>query len=103
MAKIWSKEFVDLKIDTDRQVGGKELLKKYCKEEGGIPWFAILDGDGKALAHSGFGNKNLGFPAVPDELDGFAKLLKENCQTISAEEQATLMKSLKAAGQRVKG
>ena len=39
-----TKDFVVLKIDLDRTVGGEDIKKRFpVSEESGIPWFAILE------------------------------------------------------------
>src|ERR1700741_1589316 len=54
VAAILSEEFVDVKIDIDRNVGGKELQKRFRgDDQGGIPWFAVLDPSGAVLGRGG--------------------------------------------------
>ena len=46
--------------------GGKDIQKRYQPAtSGGIPWFAILDAQGKALATSDGPRGNIGYPARP--------------------------------------
>ena len=52
VAPILAREFVLLKLDFDRAKGAKEIEKRYIDKEQGLPWFAFLDGDGKAIVHS---------------------------------------------------
>ncbi len=52
VAPLLAKEFVFAKLDFDRAKGAKEIEKRYIDKEQGLPWFAFLDGDGKALIHS---------------------------------------------------
>ena len=65
VAPVLAKEFVSLKIEADRMVGGKEILKRYQANERGIPWFVFLDGDGTAMVTSDGPKGNVGFPAAP--------------------------------------
>ena len=68
--------FVDVKIDTDRMIGGGEMLGEMRKtQQGGIPWFAFLDGEGKIVAHSSEGGQNIGYPAAEEEADAFLAML----------------------------
>ena len=46
VAPVLAKDFVTLKIDTDRMSGGSEMRTRYAKTQQGIPWFVFLDGDG---------------------------------------------------------
>jgi thiol:disulfide interchange protein len=96
---ILAKEFVDLKIDTDRMTGGKEMLAKHVGSKGsGIPWFAFLDGDGKTLATSDpGGGGNIGFPAAEPEIAHFEKMLKNSTKNLSADDIAKLITSLREA------
>ena len=72
------KDFVILKIDTQRMTHGQEVVRQVRhKNSGGIPWFAFLGPDGKVLQTSdnAQGN-NIGFPVRPDtEIPIFRKML----------------------------
>lgn len=99
VAPLLAKEFVDIKIDTDRMAGGKELLDRFTGgKPGGIPWFAFLDADGKVLIDSNAtpGNigTNIGFPAKGPEVEHFMKMLKQAGQKLSADELEQIRKSL---------
>jgi thioredoxin-related protein len=74
-------DFVDAKIDVDRMDHGKEVMATYRKgEDGGIPWFVILDGKGKALATSDGPKGNVGYPAQPHEIEHFLAMLKQTAR-----------------------
>lgn len=90
---VLSKDFIDLKIDEDRNPGAADIAKNYPKR-GGIPWFAILDADGKLLADSNGEKGNIGFPAKPEEIAHFAEMLKKSKRTISDSEVEALTASL---------
>ena len=74
---VLAREFVDVKIDIDRMVGGKEIMAKYRKAPGGgIPWFAFVNGKGEIVATSDQGpNGNLGCPWTAEEIMAFRELL----------------------------
>jgi hypothetical protein len=75
--KVLSKHVVDIKIDIDRTIGGKDVLAKYQGERpGGIPWFAFLKPDGTVIANGIVDGKNLGCPWNADEKAKFAVLLE---------------------------
>ena len=93
--KIVSKSFVDLKVETDRMIGGEELLKKYCPKQGGIPWFAFVSADDIVIATSDGPNGNIGFPSSEDEIEHFLAILKETAR-FSKEEIQELDESLVA-------
>jgi len=92
---ILSKDFVDVKIDVDRMVGGPEIFKRYNPKPGGIPWFAFVDpSDGKAREVSEGENGNIGFPAAEQEIARFADMLRATHRRITDSEIQTLVKSL---------
>jgi thiol-disulfide isomerase/thioredoxin len=84
VAALLSKDFVDLKIDVDRTVGGKEEFAAELKraepkvadpEHFGIPWIAFLDGEGKQVAVGHTEKGNLGCPVTKDEIETFVAML----------------------------
>jgi len=98
IAPVLAKDFVDIKIDTDRFAGGEAILKKYnaAKESGGIPWFVILDADGKPIADSNnSAGQNIGFPSAPDEIAAFGALLKKTAKSLSQVEIDKLIATLR--------
>ncbi len=93
---LLAKDFVELKLDVDRTKGGKEILAGLRGgEQGGIPWFAFLDGD-KVLAHSGAAADNLGFPWKDEEIEQFGKLLSAAAKSLKPEDVAALQADLRA-------
>ncbi len=97
VAPVLAKDFVTVGIDQDRMVGGNELLGKYNPGGGGIPWFAFLDGDGKAIITSNDPEHgNIGFPAQDSEIAHFKAMLTKVRKQITPEEIETLAKSLLA-------
>lgn len=93
---ILSKQFIDVKIDTDRDTSGAELLKTYAKsDKTGIPWFVFLDGDNKPLADSTGEKGNVGFPAADDEITHFQAMLKKAATKLSDTDINTLVQSLR--------
>ncbi len=95
VAAILGKAFVDLKVDTDRMLGGQELLKKYCEKKGGIPWFALVSPDGTVVTTSDGPKGNIGFPATDEEIAYFVTML-EATKRFSPEDIASLSESLVA-------
>jgi thioredoxin-related protein len=95
IAEVLGKDYVDVKIDTDRMTGGKDVLKKYNPSaEGGIPWFVILDADGKAVSTSVGPKGNVGFPADDHEVAHFVKVLEATKRRLTAADIGMLEKSL---------
>ena len=98
VAALLGKDFVDVKIDNDRMTGAKDIyeaqLKAAGQKEGGIPWFVLLDADGKLLAHSTGPKGNTGFPYQPAEVEHFGMMLKAAQKNLSDAEIATLVQML---------
>ena len=78
VAAILKKDFVEVKIDTDRMTGGQALLNRYRKsDQGGIPWFAFLTPDGKTIVTSDSPNGNVGCPWQDEEIAYFGTMLRK--------------------------
>jgi thiol-disulfide isomerase/thioredoxin len=102
IAAIVDRDSVIAQIDVDRKTGGKEIRKHYQpKSSGGIPWFAILDLQGKALATSDGPGGNIGYPGEPDGIDHFLQMVKGQGRRIDAGQIGKLRKSLKEAAERI--
>ena len=97
VAPVLAKDFVTLKIDTDRMTGGNAILKQYSAKQQGIPWFVFLDGDGKAIIDSTDPKKsNIGFPATDAEIAWFKVMLEKVARRITREDIEMLQQSLVA-------
>jgi len=97
VATALAKDFIDVKIDIDRMKGGADVQARFPQsKEAGIPWFAILDGDGKTLSDSGSGQNNIGFPAKDEEISRFIAMLEASRKSLTAEDLAAIRKSLVA-------
>jgi hypothetical protein len=100
VAPLLAREFVSVKLDFDRAKGAKEIQKRYIDKEQGLPWFAFLDGDGKALIHSTGPKGNTGFPAQPEEIAHFNTMLQTVKKRLTDEEIAFLVTSLEEANKK---
>jgi thioredoxin-related protein len=81
ISAVLGPDFVDAKVDVDRMDHGKDVMAEcYKGEDGGIPWFVILDGKGKALANSDGPKGNIGYPAEPHEIEHFLAMLKQTAR-----------------------
>jgi hypothetical protein len=95
---LLKKEFVIVKLDFDRGIGAKDIEKRYIDKEQGLPWFAFLDGDGKALVTSTAPKiGNLGHPNQPVEVAYFRFMLQAVKKHLSDADIDTLIASLVAA------
>lgn len=99
---ILAKEFVDLKIDVDRTVGGKDLARRMRgDEQTGIPWFAILDSKGDILARGdGPDGGPIGFPYEPAEIEAFGEMIAKGTARLTPEDVGALERSLTAVRER---
>jgi hypothetical protein len=96
-AALFHKDFVKVKIDIDRMTGGKDVQAQYPKSKGqGIPWFVLLDGDGKELGDSMGPKGNIGCPNSEDEIDAFLEILKKASATLTGDDFKALRDSLMA-------
>lgn len=100
VAPVLATEFVSLKLEADRMVGGKEILKRYQTNEGGIPWFVFLDGDGNAIVTSDGPKGNVGFPAAPHEIAHFRAMLERTKRKLSDADIGALVASLEEANRK---
>jgi hypothetical protein len=95
---VWEKDYVWIKLDSrwaNAEAIGKRLRQK---AQGGIPWTAILDADGKVLATSNDKEgANIGFPQDPAAIDHFAAMLRATAQRLTAADIAQLTDALEPA------
>jgi thioredoxin-related protein len=95
IAKVFGKDYVDVKIDMDRMTGAKEILTRFNSSgSGGIPWFVILDAKGKPMATSDGPNGNIGFPANDEEITHFVKMLDASKRLLTDSDINLLKNSL---------
>jgi len=103
IAAIIERDFVVAQVDIDRMTGGNDMLKHYQpKSSGGIPWFAILDAQGKPLATSDGPDGNIGYPGEPQGIDHFLAMVKGQGRRIDDRQLGQLRKSLEEAAERIK-
>ena len=102
MAPIFAKDFLTIKIDTDRMTHGQKLFDATKKERsGGLPWIVIVDTEGKERI-SGVGEKgNVGCPVQPHEVAHFLKMVDTTRAHMTDEEFESLGKSLKAFAKEI--
>lgn len=90
--------YVIVKIDVDRMTGGKPMSVKFRgpKADSGIPFFAMLDSNGKKLIDSTGDKGNIGYPAQPDEIAHFMKMIQQTAPKLTKEQLASIEAPLKA-------
>jgi thioredoxin-related protein len=98
IAAIMAKDFVEVEVDIDRMPGGKEMLSDLRKSnQGGIPWFVMLDAKGKALATSDGEKGNIGYPNNAAEIAHFVSMLQTCKRRLADQDIEVLRKSLMPA------
>ena len=100
VAPVIAKEFVNLKLEADRMAGGKDVLRRYQANEGGIPWFVFLDGDGRMVVTSDGPKGNVGFPAAPHEIAHFRTMLEQSKRKLADADIDALVASLEEANRK---
>jgi hypothetical protein len=103
VAPLLKKEFVTVKLDYDRGIGAKDLVKTYCNGEGGLPSFAFVDGDGKLLINSIGPKGNVGHPYQPDEVVYFKVMLEKVKKHLTDADIASLITTLEAENKKTPG
>lgn len=99
-----AKDFIDVKIDTDRMIGGAEALaSQRGSERGGIPWFVLLDADGAPIATSDGPEGNVGFPVRPEEIAHFEAMLRKAAKNMTGEEIDAVVASLQESARDILG
>jgi hypothetical protein len=96
VAPLLNKEFVILKLDYDRGIGAHDIEKRYIDKDQGLPWFAFIDGDGKAIVTSNkaANGANVGHPFQPDEVEHFKGMLQKAKKHLTDAEIDKLIESL---------
>lgn len=93
---LWERDYIWIKID-HRWTGSDEMMKTMrAGAQGGIPWWAILDKDGKVLVTSNDEEgTNIGFPGEQSGRVHFRTMLEKTAIRLTPMEINTLVESLK--------
>jgi hypothetical protein len=94
--------FVFVKLDISRDLNAPTLLDRFPESaSSGVPWYVILDSDGKPLITSNRAGKkgresstNIGFPSAQEGVDHFATMLRQTAPGLSAEKIEELKNAL---------
>lgn len=115
---IWDKRFVMVWLTVlespDKKnmenPGGDEWLKKTGGDNGGIPFMALFNGDGVMKTTSNRPSDpdntkdkggNIGYPAAPEEIAWFMKMLEKGAPNVTASERATIEAALKEEAKKI--
>ena len=77
--------------------GGNTLMADYGGENSGLPFYVFLDAKGKKIADSNAMPKdqNIGYPAAPEEIEAFEKLLKQTAPRLTDAQRGKIVAYLK--------
>lgn len=80
-------EYKALQLD-----GADALYDRYAPEGAGLPFFVVLDANGRPRVNSIIPktNENIGFPVSPEELDAFRAMLKRSTPAFTDAELAVI-------------
>jgi len=96
--KLWERDYIWVKLDY-RWTGAYKIMENMRNgAQGGIPWWAILDADGKILATSNNDKddgKNIGFPSTPGDCKHFRNMLEKTAIRLNSMEINKLVEGLK--------
>src|SRR5512144_2540513 len=97
VSSLMEKEFVTVKLDYDRGIGAKDIEQRFIDKEQGLPWFAFVAPDGKAIVHSTrLKGGNIGHPNAPDEVEYFKTMLQKARKHLTDADIDALIASLVA-------
>jgi thiol:disulfide interchange protein len=101
VAELLARDYVLVKIDQERMTGGANLARRLRGGTGGIPWFAILDAEGHALATSDAEKGTIGYPCEPAEIDHFLKMLDKTRRQLEPKDLQALRGRLEEAAKKI--
>ena len=98
IAPLLSKDYRFLEIDQANVDGASALRQRLAgpSPTGGVPWYAIVDKSGKIMTTASGPRGNIGYPAEPEGIAHFMKMIRGSATTITAEEFSTVEDALKA-------
>ena len=116
--KIWDKRFVMTWLTVmespekkaDNNPGGDAWLKKVGGEGTGIPYIAIFNSAGEMKVNStrpvdakiaNDKGGNTGYPAAPEEIAWFMKMLEKGAPNVTSAERATIEAGLKEEAKKL--
>lgn len=95
---ILARNFARLRIDVDRTIGGRDVLRRFSKAwQTTIPWFALVNPKtGEVLATSdGLDGRSIAALDNDAAVERFGEVIRGNATTITPEEIGWLLKSLR--------
>ena len=98
VAQPLAKDYVLLSVDTGKQENAQSVIDRVRGKDagGGIPWMAILDGDGQQLVTSDGPKGNVGCPYEPAEIAWFRTMLERTRSKLTDGDLDALQKANEA-------
>jgi len=94
IASVFEGAYVRVKVDIERMANGEDVAERYGKDEDqGIPFFAVVDGQGKKLIDSVGPKGNCGYPVEDFEVAHYMNVL-EKTANLPPDKLAVLKKGL---------
>jgi hypothetical protein len=99
---LLARDYVLRKIDVERTLGGKDLMNGFRRDgRKTLPWFAVLDDDGRALETSETEDgENVGFPTDPGEIAHLVEMIRMTSSRLGAPDLGALAASLEGFADR---
>ena len=95
IAPIFTKDFVDVKIDVDEMEFGQDLMNEYQGGPKGLPWLAILRPDGTVITTSDDPEQgNIGSPIAEWEIAHWNVMMRASVKRITEEEIEYMARTL---------
>ncbi|MCS7465640.1 thioredoxin family protein [Stieleria sp. ICT_E10.1] len=91
---IFSKDFVPVIVDT-RMPDVESVTTRFGRTDDEIPWYAIIDSDGKPIVTSESTTGNIGFPADDEDRDYFRSMFDQTRRRISDAELDEVFRALR--------
>jgi thiol-disulfide isomerase/thioredoxin len=104
---ILAKDFIDVKIDTQRMGVGGAMHRKMnslidTPTGGGIPWYAFTTTDGSVISDSNGPHGNTGYPGSDEEVAHFLDMVRKARTNITDDDLKVLESSLREASAKNK-
>ena len=95
------KDYVLVSLDSRNKRGDQVIGKlRSGHDGGGIPWFVVLDAEGKEIVSSDGPKGNVGCPAQPDEIAWFRTMLERTKKRLTAAELDVIQRANEASAKR---
>lgn len=104
VAPLMRKNYVLLELDQEKTEGAERFREMSAATESrGVPWYAVVDPEGKVLATSDKDGKNTGYPVRDDEIETFMAVIATTAKHLDAGELAAMEKEIRAIGRKLAG